>query len=207
MPGISAQGTLIARSPDPNWPDFDPAGGAVTFTEIAELRDITMPALTRNEIETTTHNQLDDQYIVGIRRHGTVTFDMNFLPRHATHDHLTGLQKAWFDGTRDIYRITTPDGATGTAWLFSGFISNLAPSAPVDDRLSSATTIRPTGRHDWVVNATTFMAGRRVASIGDVGSAAGVESEGQQRPEIPQGVPGQPQPGQAFPPPGPGFGR
>lgn len=152
MPGLSAQGTLIAVSIDPNWPDFAPVGGAVSYTTIAELRDITLPALTRNEIETTTHNESDDQYIVGIRRHGTVGFDSNFLPRNATHDHLTGLQKKWFDGTRNIYKITTPDGASGTSWLFSGFVSNLAPSAPVDNRLSWQVTIRPTGRHDWVVN-------------------------------------------------------
>ena len=150
MPGLSAQGTLIARSPDPNWPDFDPSGDPVSFATIAELRDITLPALTRNEIETTTHNEQDDQYIVGIRRHGTCSFDMNFLPRSGSHDHVTGLQQSWFEGLREIFRVTTPDGAGGTAWLFSGFVSNFAPSAPVDDRLSAQVTLRPTGRHDWV---------------------------------------------------------
>lgn len=145
--GMSAQGTLIARSPDPNWPPDDPVGGSPSYTEIAELREITPPALTRNEIELTNHNNEDDEYIVGIRRHGTLTFNLNFVPQNATHDHETGLQSAWFDGTRDIYRLTYPDG---TQWLFSGFVTNIAPSAPVDDRLSADITIRPTGRHDWV---------------------------------------------------------
>jgi hypothetical protein len=145
--GMSAQGTLIARSVDPNWPPDDPVGGAVNFIEIAELREITPPALTRNEIELTTHNNDDDEYIVGIRRHGTMTFNINFVPQNSTHDHDSGLQQAWFDGTRDIYRLTYPDG---TQWLFSGFVTNIAPSAPVDDRLSADITVRPTGKHDWV---------------------------------------------------------
>jgi len=146
--GFSAQGTIIARSPDPNWPDNNPQGGAVTFTAIGELRDITPPALTRNTIETTTHNEADDAFLVGIRRHGDLTFNVNFIPSGAAfgHDHFTGLQKAWFTGSRDIYRLRFPDG---TAWLFSGYVTNFAPSAPVDDRLSADVTIRPTGRHDW----------------------------------------------------------
>lgn len=146
--GISAQGTLIASSVDPAWPDDNPIGGAVSFEPIAELRDITPPSLTRNEIETTTHNEQDDRYIVGIRRHGTMSFDCNFVPFDGSQDHLTGLQKHWFDGVRRIYQLTFPDG---TQWLFSGFLSGITPSAPVDDRLSATVTIRPTGRHDWAI--------------------------------------------------------
>lgn len=145
--GMSAQGTLIARSFDPNWPHLNPVGGSVDFIEIAELRDITAPNLTRNEIELTNHNASDDDYIVGIRRHGTMTFNVNFVPTDPTHDHVDGLQQAWFDGTRDIYRLTFPDG---TAWLFSGFVTGFAPTAPVDDRLAADVTIRPTGKHDWI---------------------------------------------------------
>ena len=144
--GQSAQGTVVAVSPDPNWPDTVPQGGSVTFTTIAELRDTTPPALTRNMIETTTHNESDDAFVVGIRRHGELTFNINFVPENATHDETTGLQKKWYTGSRDIYRITYP---SGKKWLFSGYVSNIAPSAPVDDRLSADVTIRPTGKHDW----------------------------------------------------------
>jgi hypothetical protein len=145
--GISAQGTVIARSIDPNWPDNAPVGGVVNFVDIAELGNLTPPALTRKPIETTTHNQNDDRYIVGIRRHGELGMNLNFIPTDPTHDHVSGLQKAWHEGTRDIYRITYPDGSQ---WLFSGFVSNFAPSAPVDDKLSADVSIRPTGGHDWV---------------------------------------------------------
>lgn len=139
---ISAQGTIISVSPDPNWPDSDPQGGALDFEEIAELGDITLPETSRNEIETTTHNQQDSRFIVGIRRTGTMTLNLNWLPGNSTHDHHTGLQAKQVDGSRDIYRATFPDGSSMT---FSGYVSNVAREAPVDNKLSATVTIRPTG--------------------------------------------------------------
>jgi hypothetical protein len=142
--GFSAQGTVIARSIDPTWPPQAPVGGSVSFQDISELRDITPPALTRNELETTTHNEESDAYLVGIKRHGTMTFMINWVPDNASHDEITGLQQAWDEGTRDIYRITFPDG---TRWIFSGFVTNFAPTANVDSVLTADVTIRPTGGH------------------------------------------------------------
>lgn len=130
--GISAQGTLIARQPL----------GVGPFTTIAELSDITPPPLMRNPIETTTHNGIEEQFVVGIRRKGELSFSIFFLSTNATHDHLTGLTQSWRDGDRDVWRITFPDGAQ---WLFSGYVTNIAIAAPVDDALKADITIRPTG--------------------------------------------------------------
>jgi len=125
--GISAHGTIIRRN----------------GTDIAELRDITPPPLTRNPIETTTHNSDDDSYVVGIRRKGELQFMLNFLPSgEATHNALGGLLTAWADGTKDLYEIEFPDGAI---WLFSGFVTNIAPTAPVDGALEASVSIRPSG--------------------------------------------------------------
>jgi tail tube protein len=129
---ISAQGTLIARAP---------AATPTVFTTIGDLRDITPPPLMRNPIETTSHNDSEETFVVGIKRKGELQFTIGFVPGHATHDELTGLIKAWNDGSRDIYKITYPDG---TQWLFSGFVTNVGPSAPVDDGLTADVTIRPT---------------------------------------------------------------
>jgi hypothetical protein len=124
---ISAHGTLISRN----------------GTAIAELRDITPPPLTRKPIETTMHNSDDDSYVVGIRRKGELQFTLGFLPSgEATHNAVAGLMKAWADGSKDLYQITFPDGAT---WLFSGFVSNIAPKAPVDGGLEASVSIRPSG--------------------------------------------------------------
>jgi hypothetical protein len=125
--GISAHGTIIKRN----------------LVAIAELRDITLPALSRKAIETTTHNSNDDSYVVGLRRKGDLQFQLNFLPSgEATHNSLTGLLGAWASGSKDRYDVLFPDGAT---WLFSGFVSNIAAKAPVDGALEASVSIRPSG--------------------------------------------------------------
>jgi Lambda phage tail tube protein, TTP len=126
---ISAHGTLVYRN----------------GTQIGELRDITPPPLTRNPIETTSQNSSDDSYVVGVRRKGELTFNIGFLPSgEATHNSLAGLVKAWHDGSNDLYLLEFPDTAT---WQFSGFVTNIAPSAPVDGGLEAAISIRPSGGH------------------------------------------------------------
>jgi hypothetical protein len=129
---ISAQGTLIARQTQ----------GAGPFVTIGELRDITPPPLMRNPIETTSHNEIEETFVVGIRRKGELSFTIGWNPSIATHDHLTGLQDSWENGYRDVWRVTYPEG---TEWLFSGYVTNLAPAAPVDDGLTAEVTVRPTG--------------------------------------------------------------
>ena len=64
---LSAQGTLIARAP---------AATPTVFTTIAELRDITPPPLTRNPIETTSHNEDEESFVVGIKRKGDNSFGL-----------------------------------------------------------------------------------------------------------------------------------
>lgn len=125
--GISAHGTIIKRNGTP----------------IAELKDITPPPLTRKPIDTTTHNSDDDSYVVGIRRKGELTFMVNWLPSgEATHDATTGLLEAWATGSKDRYDILFPDGAQ---WIFSGFVSNIAPKQPVDGVQEASISIRPSG--------------------------------------------------------------
>lgn len=125
--GISAHGTIIKRN----------------GTAIAELKDITPPPLTRKPIETTTHNSDDDSYVVGIRRKGDLQFQVNWLPSgEATHGATSGLLEAWATGSKDLYQILFPDGSN---WLFSGFVTNIAPKQPVDGAQEAAISIRPSG--------------------------------------------------------------
>jgi hypothetical protein len=123
---ISAHGTIVERN----------------GVEIGELRDITPPALTRNTFDTTTQNDDDDSYVVGIRRKGELSFTINFLQSgEVSHGAVSGLLAAYLNGSKDLYKITFPDSSY---WMFSGFLSNIAPKAPVDGELSADVTIRPT---------------------------------------------------------------
>jgi hypothetical protein len=135
---ISAQGTLIARAP---------AATPTTFANIGNMMDISGPALMRNEIETTSHNDTEESFTVGIKRKGPLTFQLGYLPGNPSHGLVSGLLKAWNDGSRDVYKITWPDS---TLWLFSGYVVNFAPGAPVDDLLTADVTIRPT--HQGIYN-------------------------------------------------------
>jgi hypothetical protein len=125
--GISAHGTIVKRN----------------HTAIAELKDITPPALTRKPIDTSTQNSDDDSYVVGIRRKGELQFMLNFLPSgEATHDATTGLLDAWASGSKDRYDLLFPDGAQ---WIFSGFVVNIAPKQPTDGVQEASVSIRPSG--------------------------------------------------------------
>jgi hypothetical protein len=135
MSGISSHGTVIERQDD----------GVGAFVEVANIGDLTPPSLGRNEFDVTTHNNDIDQYILGVLRRGQVTFPFNFIPKDGTHDHLTGLYKSVIEHQTDGWRITFPDEPSPTVWVFSGGISNIVPTAPVDGALSANVTIRPTG--------------------------------------------------------------
>jgi len=149
---ISAQGTLIAVQ----------ELGVGEFFTLGELRDFTPPPLMRNPIETTAHNDIEEHFIVGIRRKGELQGQIGYRPSLESHARLV---EAWRTGSRDIYRITYPDGPPGpdgaraydddgepigTQWLFSGFVTNVGPSAPVDDGLVADFTVRPTNTMTFI---------------------------------------------------------
>lgn len=124
---ITSHGTLIKRN----------------TTTVGELRDITPPPLTRSSFDVSTQNDLDDAYVIGIRRHGEMQFNVNFLPSgDATHGTTNGLLYAYSNGTKDAYQVLYPDGSS---WSFSGYVTNVSPKAPVDGAFDASVTIRPTG--------------------------------------------------------------
>lgn len=129
---MSGHGTLIDVQLTP--------GGA--YTEIAELRDITPPGLSRNEFDATTQNEDIDSYALGVLRREAVTVAVNFIPSNNTHDHLTGMQKLLIDNTRTGFKFTYPDG---TEWICSGQVSGFKPTAPVDGLMSAEMTLRFSG--------------------------------------------------------------
>jgi hypothetical protein len=129
---ISAHGTVISRQPN--------ATGV--YTDIAEVGDLTPPSMGRNSSEVSTHNDDIDSYISGILRRGEVTFPINLVFDNPTHDHLTGLYHSLINHQKDGWKITWPDG---TEMIFIGWITNIAPHAPVDGAQTADITIRPSG--------------------------------------------------------------
>lgn len=128
---LNSHGTLVARQP---------ASTPGVFTTIAELGDLDLPELMRNEFSADSQDRNIDEWVIGgILRRSPLVLPLNFIPSNATHDHLTGLYKAIIDKTLDGYRITFP---TGTVWIASGQLTSLKPGAPADGKLTLNATIR-----------------------------------------------------------------
>lgn len=126
---LSGHGAKISRAP---------AATPQTFTEIAEVGDITLPGLDHNEFDATSHNRNIDAYVLGVLRRDLFTIKMNFLPADPTHDHLTGLIKACITNPvpTDGFKIVFPDLVN--TWIASGQVKNINNIVLPVDGLSTA---------------------------------------------------------------------
>lgn len=120
-----------------------PAATPTTFTEIAEVGDITLPGLDHNEFDGTSHNRNIDAYVLGVLRRDLFTIRIFILPTDPTHDHLTGLIKACTTNPvpTDGWKMIFPD--TVTTWVGSGqckSVSNIV--MPVDGLMSADVGVR-----------------------------------------------------------------
>lgn len=131
---LSAHGSLVYRAP---------AATPFTYTMIAEIGDISLPELMKNDFDALTQDINIDTWVTGVPRRGEVSLTMNFVPTNATQDHLTGLIKAYADNTYDGYKFTTPGGLV---WIASGFCKGVSPKAPADGILKADVKIRLSGQ-------------------------------------------------------------
>lgn len=114
-------------------------GLRLTFNGVTvpDLGDVTPPALQRKPVEDTRHRDIDDAHVPGIHRHGHMVFDTAVV---------TGVEwfvTAWLGHTLDAYTLTFADGAV---WSFHGYVVDVSPHAPVDERLSAQVTVVVRGR-------------------------------------------------------------
>ena len=139
----SGHGTVVAKNT---------LAAPLTFTNIAEMKDVTPPELSRNDFDATTQTLNIDTHILGVLRRSGFTMELNWEPADASHDHLTGLLYSMITEPPPVegYRITFPSGAV---WLMSGQVMNFRPLAPVDGLMALSLTIRPTGK--MIIGGTT----------------------------------------------------
>lgn len=133
MPPLSSHGTVLRKNT---------TAAPMVFTPVADIGDITPPGLSRNEHETMSHNRDIDYYVAGVLRRQPVTFPVWFNKNEGTHDHLTGLYKEILDNRLVGWKITQPDTME---WIFSGYVTNIQPTAVVDGVQTAQVTIRASG--------------------------------------------------------------
>jgi len=135
---LSGHGARVSRAPQAT---------PSTFTEIAEVGDITMPGLDHNEFSADAHNENIDKYVMGIPRRDLCTLRLNFLPSDGTHDHLTGLLKSCYTNPSplDGFKFVFPDLVN--TWVASGYVKSVNNmTLPVDGLSTADVSIRFTGR-------------------------------------------------------------
>lgn len=116
------------------------------FTTIAEVKgDIVGPGKTWDEADVTNHSSPNrtEEIIVTIKRLGTVTFDVNFLPTNATHNAVTGLQADRDNGTKRNFQLVAPDGSS-TTYSFTAYVKEFTPTWSMTGAVSASVTLRLT---------------------------------------------------------------
>lgn len=122
-------------------------GSPETFTTIAEVRTISGPELTRDTVDVTSHDSPAnwEEVIATILRSGNVTFGINYLPTHATHDASTGLIKDMTDGTLRNFQLVMSDAAN-TTWSFAAYVVGFNPNFDHDAEINAEVTLKPSGQ-------------------------------------------------------------
>lgn len=124
-------GSLFAVSQD----------GGTTWTDLAEVTEITPPSATFDVVEA-THMQSPDstkEFILGLNDPGEASLTLNHIPGSATDLKIQEIRAARL---RVMCRLTWPNGVI---WTFSGLLTNYAPTDPLADRLTATVTFKVTG--------------------------------------------------------------
>lgn len=133
---IDAYGTLLKRGD---------GGGPETFTTIAEITNLTPPPLSSEAYEATRHDGPGwDEYIYGLLRGGEISGELNFVPDNATQGYATGMLGDMINKIVRNYQVVFPNPAA-TTWTVEILVTQFAPEAPVDNKLSAAFTLRVSG--------------------------------------------------------------
>lgn len=137
--GISSFGTLLKIG--------DGATPTEVFTTIAEVKDISGPSLKLNTDELTNHGSPGGwkEKVGTLLEAGDLSFDLNFVPTHATHNPTTGLIADQTARTKRNFQLVFPDTAS-TTWAFTALVTEFEPAEPVEGVLKASVTLEITGQ-------------------------------------------------------------
>lgn len=116
-----------------------------TYTTIAEVKDINGPETSVDVVDVTNQDSPDnfEEIIPTLKRGGTTSFDVNFLPANATQDSTTGLLSYLNGRSLESWQIILP--GTGLSVQFQGYVVKWGPKFPVANVATAAMDIRVSG--------------------------------------------------------------
>jgi hypothetical protein len=106
------------------------------FTTIGEITEIDPGGMSRNKIETSTHNDGSESHVLGILRQSDPTFKINYVAGDATH---IAILADIVNNTKNQWQILFPSGKvrTGQAYVQQFKFDN----APVDGKQGATLAI------------------------------------------------------------------
>jgi hypothetical protein len=119
---------------------------ASTWEEIAYISDLGIPSPEVGSIETTYHGSGGTKtFIPGETDPGTIDVSMNWNPTETSHNIIYADRDA-----KQVkkYKVEVVDGSSGDVletYDFCGFVTQISPEVPLDDRITATVTIQLTG--------------------------------------------------------------
>jgi hypothetical protein len=116
------------------------------YTNVYEVTDLTVGAITRERIDVTALGTTNDQrlYIGGFLELGETVFTVNYEPAQPTHAGDTlGLAGLMVSGTTVAWKVE-PSGSTDYPILFKGYVSNFQPGWSVGEQAVADVSIQIT---------------------------------------------------------------
>lgn len=123
-------------------------GSPVSYTTIAEVKDISGPEISLDTEDVTSHDSTDawEEHIATIIRSGEVSFTINYDPSDSTHDNTDGLLNDLTNRKNDRkFRLVLPD-SNNSQIDFTAIVTGFSDSVPVDGALEAEVTLKITGK-------------------------------------------------------------
>lgn len=116
-----------------------------TYTTIAEVKDINGPETSVDVVDVTNQDSPDnfEEIIPTLKRGGTTSFDVNFLPADPTQDSTSGLLFYLNSRSLEAWQIILP--GTGLSVQFSGYVVKWGPKFPVANVATASMDVRVSG--------------------------------------------------------------
>lgn len=124
--------------------------GPEVFTVVAELKSIPIPQAERPRIDVSTHDNaaFTREYVLNMSDLPALTFEINWLPKNPTHDHLTGLNSLQISGEQANFKVrlnaAVGTGVNAVVISFPASVPQFSPSAPVDNVYTASVQLQPT---------------------------------------------------------------
>jgi len=136
---LSSHGTLLK---------LGASGGGGSYTTIAEVVDASGPSFEQATHEAPSQDITWMKKVAGLVTAGEVTFDINFIPKNATHDSATGLLSLLGLQVVHGFQLLFNDAGGGTAskWEFNAYMTGFDHDIPADGILMASVTLTINGQ-------------------------------------------------------------